>query len=107
MFNELVGKVDDYLDGYISLGEFECWFFDLAFDVEKHWAGEFVDLVHKIEGILAESSSGNWSEATLDRELNDALSPYRNPHIVSINTFDPQKSLNSGRLWVLSHHVAL
>lgn len=81
--DELISRVDQYLDRDSSLEDFECWFYDLAFDVERSYTGEYVDLIHRIEGILAESTAGHWRTVTLDNELERVVSPYRkNPRVI-------------------------
>lgn len=85
MLNDLVAKIDDYLDGNSSLRQFKEWFFDLSFDVERNFSGPFVKLVNRIEGILAESSAGCWSSAVLDQALDSVISPYRsNPRVIFV-----------------------
>lgn len=83
--DELVSRVDGYLDGFTSLSEFKAWFYHLAFDVERRYAGEFVDLVHHIEGLLAEASSGNWRASVLDTELDLAVQKHRHhPRVLRV-----------------------
>jgi hypothetical protein len=77
MVDELVNRVDQYLGNDSSLGEFEAWFYDLAFDIERRWSGRVVDIAHQIEGILAEASSAGWSEAEIRSELDFAVQNYR------------------------------
>jgi hypothetical protein len=77
MIDELINRLDQYLDRNASLEEFEDWFHNLAFDIEKRYTGRTAELVHEIEGILAEASSGHWSIAALDKYLDKAASPYR------------------------------
>lgn len=77
MFNDLIEKLDQYLGGYISLEDFELWFYDLAFDVEKRYAGTIVEVVHDIEGTLAEASSGQWSRIALNNELESIAAKHR------------------------------
>jgi hypothetical protein len=77
MIDELINRLDQYLDRNASLEEFEDWFYNLAFDIEKRYTGRTAELVHEIEGILAEASSGHWSIAALDKYLDQAASPYR------------------------------
>lgn len=92
MMDELVSRLDQYLDGATSLEEFEVWFYDLAFDVEEGHSGALVDVVHHIEGILAESSSGHWRTFVLKRELDAAIREYRHHprilHMEESNTRD-------------------
>jgi hypothetical protein len=69
-----------FLDGYLTLEEFELWFFDLAFDVENTMEPPVVRIVHNIEGVLSESSSGHWSRATLISELEKVIAPVERHH---------------------------
>ena len=77
MIDDLINRLDRYLDRNSSLEEFETWLYGLAFDIEKRYSGRIVEVVHEIEGILAEASSGNWSVTSLDRQLNLSVAPYR------------------------------
>jgi hypothetical protein len=75
--NELLDRVHAYLDGRDSLGDFESWFYGLASDIHKQGPDSEAQMVYAIEGILAESSSAKWPEATLRAELESVLSPYK------------------------------
>jgi hypothetical protein len=76
----LIMYLRSYLDGYLSSEEFERWFYDLAFDVEHHGSPSFVNLVHRIEALLAESSSGSWPVEVLHSELALVLEPIEDRH---------------------------
>ncbi len=84
--DELIGRVEAYLDGASSLDDFEVWFYDLAFDVEARFSTSVVDLVHQIEGVLAESSSAHWPNLVLRKELENSVSSYRvHPRVIRFN----------------------
>lgn len=91
MMNELLSRLSQYLDGGSDLEAFEIWFYDLAFDIERQYTGDVVDLVHEIEGILAEASSGYWSEAVLRNELESSTIPYRNPRAIQFQWIETGK----------------
>lgn len=101
MLNDLVAKIDDYLDGNASLQQFKEWFFHFSFDLDRKFSGSVVDLVHEIEGILAEASSGHWSTAALDHALDSVVSPYRFPRVIVVQVDDdrPRTSISSASLW--------
>lgn len=89
MLNDLVSKVDDYLDRNVSLPQFKEWFFGVSFDIERQYSGIYADLVQEIQLILAEASSGSWSEIVLDRELDSVVAAYRtHPRITFIKVDD-------------------
>ena len=73
MYSKVVQHLNDYLDGSSSKHQFEEWLYDLAFDVEETQSERVIALVHELEGILAEASSGNWAESVLQIELRAAL----------------------------------
>jgi len=77
--NELVAKVGEFIDERITRDQFETWFYALSYSIESRETGRVVELVHEVEGILAESSSGGWSPADLRRELESARSKYEKP----------------------------
>jgi hypothetical protein len=48
---------------------------------ESNYSGVLLDLIHEVEGIFAEASSGNWSHEGLVEELESIVSRYRQvPH---------------------------
>ena len=60
-----------YVEGKISLHEFENWFFRKTWDVDKAGDPALIDLVYQIKLNWAEFSNGDWTEV----ELRDMLSP--------------------------------
>jgi hypothetical protein len=80
----LIMYLRSYLDGYLSREEFERWFYDLAFDVERYASPSFVNLVHRVEALLAESSSGSWPVEVLHAELALVLEPLEDRHALFV-----------------------
>jgi hypothetical protein len=60
-----------YVEGKISLHEFENWFFRKTWDVDKEGDPALIDLVYQIKLNWAEFSNGDWTEV----ELRDMLRP--------------------------------
>ena len=58
-----------------SLRAFREWFVPVSIDIEESGNALAVELVHHIDGILAEASSAGWSEADLCAELANAVRP--------------------------------
>jgi len=74
--NELVSKLESYLDGILSREDFSVWFYALSRSAEKHFSGEDLDFIQEIERIFSEASSGGWSQSDLTSELESALTSY-------------------------------
>lgn len=109
LIDEVVSQVDQYLSGYTSLEQFETWLYDLAFDIERRYSGEVVDLVHQLEGTLAESSSGHWTCALLENELDAAISPHRRyPLVIQYSEeHGEKKKVSSAPVVLLPRAIAL
>jgi hypothetical protein len=75
--DELLQKVEAYLNHTISREAFELWLYDLAFDVETSGDKAVVELTHEIEALLAESSAANWSIQSLNDELRTVVAQFR------------------------------
>lgn len=57
----------------MSLSAFEEWLIPATWNLEKSEHPSLVDLVSQIKLLLAESSSGHWSEAELRERLLELL----------------------------------
>jgi hypothetical protein len=53
----------------MSLGEFRAWFVPLSANIEQSGEPHAMELAHHIDGMLAEASSGGWTEIELLEEL--------------------------------------
>jgi len=66
---EIRDRLAQYLDGEISLGQFEEWFVPVAWGVPRTANECTLALVGEIELRLAEFSSGHWTEPELRTKL--------------------------------------
>lgn len=55
--------------GHLSLDGFREWFVPISWNIERVGSFEAVELAHHIDGVLAEASSGNWTDTALREEL--------------------------------------
>jgi len=62
-------------DDELSVHDFEQWFVPMSWNIENCGDPSAIAVVHKIDGILSESSSGNWSESDLRDELANVILP--------------------------------
>jgi len=69
MKRDLLSKLGAYIDGSMSREEFSVWFYDFSRMAEKRFSGAVLEFVYEVERILAEASSGHWSERDLVNEL--------------------------------------
>jgi hypothetical protein len=70
---DLISVLRAYLDGSIDRPKFSLWFYRFSRLAEKKFYGDDLEFIYLIQGILAESSSGNWGEPGLIEELQEAL----------------------------------
>jgi hypothetical protein len=77
MMDELISKFEAYISGAIGRDEFSVWFYGVSRKAEVNYSGVALDLIHEVEGIFAEASSGSWSHEGLVEELESAVSRYR------------------------------
>lgn len=74
----------------LSLDSFREWFAPVAWNIEKSGNQSETNLVYQIEGILAEGSSGGWSDNDLREELVNAVVP--GPVYAPLRRFEYGKS---------------
>ncbi len=53
----------------MSLDAFRAWFVPLSANMEQSGEPQAIELAHRLDGILAEASSGGWTENELLEEL--------------------------------------
>jgi hypothetical protein len=58
-------------DQSLSLDAFREWFVPMSIDIEQSGQPDAIELVHHIDGILAEASSAHWSDEDLRQEMAD------------------------------------
>ena len=66
---EIRDRLAQYLDGEISLRQFEDWFVPVAWNVARNANDGTVALVGEIELRLAEFANGHWTEPELRTKL--------------------------------------
>lgn len=98
MIKELFSKLEAYINGSLSRADFSVWFYGYSRVAEKRFHGEALEFIRDVEGIIAESSSGGWSEFDLKDELEDAIERWRS-NVVHFN-WDYSQAV---RIAVLSH----
>ena len=64
-----------YVEGRISLREFDSWFVRATADVDRTGPPEAIDLTYEIFGRLAEYSNGDWTKADLNDLLRQIAAP--------------------------------
>lgn len=73
---EIANAVLKCVDGSLPLEEFRRWFVPMSLDIELSGNQEAIDLVYRIDGLLAEASSGKWSEDEIREELERIQLPF-------------------------------
>lgn len=68
--NQIRRALSDCASGKLSLDEFRKWFVPVSWNIEESNDAATIDLAHRIDGILAEASSANWSDYDLREELS-------------------------------------
>jgi len=66
---EIRARLGGYLDGLVSLDDFEDWFLSDTWNSHLHSDEETMRMVHRIEGNLLDFSAGAITESSLRKEL--------------------------------------
>ena len=64
-----------YVDGRISLREFDAWFVPATREVDRTGPPEAIDLTYEVFLRLAEYTNGDWTESELKEILRRVASP--------------------------------
>jgi hypothetical protein len=67
--NQIRKALWECANGRTSLDVFRAWFVPLSGNIEQSGEPQAVELAHHLDGILAEASSGSWTENELLEEL--------------------------------------
>ena len=81
---QIRNEVSRYLSHTIVLDKFYDWFVPRSWDIERSGNVLAIALAHRIDGLLAEASSAQWSEEELRQELARAV-PRLGSYAVSID----------------------
>jgi len=73
---EIAYALSNCVDKRLSLEEFQQWFVPISVDIESSGNQEAIDLVYRIDGVLAEASSGEWADKDILEELERILLPF-------------------------------
>jgi hypothetical protein len=69
---EIREQLIEYLEGHVTLAEFQKWFVPVAWkETSSRALGPTKDLISGIELRLAEFTSGHWTETELKEKLAD------------------------------------
>lgn len=79
--DQIRAKSKLFCSGQLSLNDFTAWFVPVCWNIEQWGDDSTIALAHKLDGILAEASSGKWSERQLKEELTRAITPSTEPSI--------------------------
>jgi hypothetical protein len=74
--DQIRSQIERCTSGKSSLDEFRMWFVPLARNIEQSQHAEAIKLAYRIEGILGEASSGNWTDQELMEELTQIGLPF-------------------------------
>lgn len=96
MIKELFSKLEAYANGLLSREDFSVWFYGFSRKANKRFRGEALEFIEDVEAILAESSSGGWSEQGLKDELEDLLDKYREAPNLWVFNWDFREAVQSG-----------
>jgi hypothetical protein len=93
-----------YLDGEISLRQFEDWFIPVAWGIPRTANQGTLELVGEIELRLAEFSNGHWTEPELRTTLEPLVTFYKT-EVTSENLHNSGKYSFQSSLTLPSPHV--
>jgi len=80
LHTQVLVEVRKCADQSISIDAFREWFVPLSLDIEQSGQPDAIELVHHIDGILAEASSAHWSDEDLRQEMADIFYDHRKSH---------------------------
>ena len=76
LVSEICARISDCVAGRLSVLEFRDWFAPVAWNIERSKLQTTIEFVYRIDGLLAEASSANWSEQDTREELDLAVPPF-------------------------------
>jgi len=62
-------ELSRYVSREESLAQFLQWFVPVSIDIDESGDDDAIQLAHRIDGVLAEASSAQWSEKDIHEEL--------------------------------------
>ena len=73
LISEIRSRVVDCVEGRISVRGFRDWFATVAWNIETSEQQSAIQLVYRIDGLLAEAGSADWSDQGTKEELALAM----------------------------------
>ena len=101
---EIRDRLARYLNGDVSLHEFEGWFVPVAWSIEQTRNAKAIELAGEVELRLAEFSNRHWTEAELRRKLEPLLSIYETELVPQAQQADTTYSFRSSLNMSLTSH---
>jgi hypothetical protein len=92
---EIRDRLARYLNGDISLHDFEEWFVPVSWSVEQTHSAKAIELAAEVELRLAEFSNDHWTEAELRSKLQPLVSMYETEYIPPAQQADTTYSFRS------------
>lgn len=89
LHSQIRAQLARYLDGELSLEQFEDWFLPATWNVHLAEDDEAANLAYDIDAVLAQASSERWPEARIKASLGDVLS------IIRLQIGDPPREHTS------------
>src|SRR5580693_3740489 len=68
------------VDQGLSLDAFRQWFVPLSLDIEQSGEPNAIELVHHLDGVLAEASSAEWSDVDLRDQMARIVQEHTKSH---------------------------
>jgi hypothetical protein len=102
-------QLANYLEGRSTLRSFRDWLAPVAWKIEASKNPAAIDLAYMIDGILMESTSGNWMESDLKKELTTAIRPFEGntvPMLIGTTRFPSQSAGSNNSSHDLTRAVA-
>jgi hypothetical protein len=94
-----------YLNGDLSLHQFEDWFVPVAWNIEQTKNPKANELAGEVELRLAEFSNGHWTEAELRSRLEPLVSIYETELVPLAQQADTTYSFQSSLSISLASHA--
>jgi hypothetical protein len=73
LHEEILSELRKCVDRSQSLDAFRQWFVPISWDIEQAGEGDAIALAHRLDGILAEASSAEWTDADLLHQMADLV----------------------------------
>jgi hypothetical protein len=69
LLDQICRQIERCISGQTSLDEFRAWFVPISWNIEDCGEPDTIQLAFRIDGILSEASSGQWTDHDIVEEL--------------------------------------